>query len=492
MRIAFYGREKELRTLEDAYKSSRPEFIAVYGRRRVGKTFLVRNAFMHKKNTDFFYVTGEKNGKISKQIANFTDEIGKTFIRPGAQLEAKDNWHDSFRLLTDYIESSNKKRIVLFFDEFPWMVTPKSELLETLEYFYNHLWSRDPRVKLIICGSSAGWILKNIVNNIGALYNRVTQRIHLEPFNLLQTKGYLAHRKVKLNNKQVTQIYMVLGGIPHYLDQVMSGISALQAIEELAFNKNSFLLTEFKNLYATLFGAGDGHIELAKIIAQHPYGIGFEELARSASHISSGGGLTRKLHDLIEAGFIERFKPYLHKKRGRIYKMTDEYSLFYFRWLEPIKESLLEKGMRRGYWEKIQHSQSWHTWAGYAFESLCYKHIPHISIALKLSPLAIPYAWRHVSTKEPGNDGAQIDLLFDRDDGAISVCEIKYTDRPFEIDKAYAERLNKKVEVFETVTKTKKQIFLAFVSANGLKKTIYSEDMVSGIVTLDDLFKKTD
>ena len=486
----FYGREKERNVLELAYKSKKPEFIALFGRRRVGKTYLVRNVFMQKKDAVFFYVTGTKDGNITHQIQNFTEEIGTAFIRSGVRLETKANWRDTFRILTDHIEASPKKKIVLFFDEFPWMVTKKSGLLQTLEYYWNHHWSRDPRIKLIICGSSSGWILKNIVNNIGGLYNRVTQRIHLEPLNLHQTKGYLARRNIRLSNKQITHFYMVLGGIPHYLDQIRAGISAMQAIEELAFKKNSFLITEFKNLYATLFGVANGHIELARIIAQHHYGIGQEELANASANITSGGALSKRLEDLVEAGFIERFKPFQHRRRGVSYKMIDEYSLFYFRWLEPIKDTLLEKGMRKGYWEAIQKSPAWQSWAGYAFESICYRHISQISLALKLSPTAVPYTWKYVSIKGSKEDGAQIDLLFDRDDDAITIIEDKFTEKPFIIEKSYAERLKRKIDVFKEKTNTAKQIFLAFVSASGLKKTIYSEEMVSGIVTLDDLFKK--
>lgn len=285
---------------------------------------------------------------------------------------------------------------------------------------------------------------------------------------------------------------MVLGGIPHYLSKIKPGLSANQIIEDLAFKKNSFLMQEFKNLYATLFSSNEGHIELARLIAQHRYGIGQEELAHKAAHISSGGSFVRKIEDLEETGFITRFKPFLAQKKGIYLKMVDEYSLFYFDWIEPIKSTLLEMGMRKGYWAGKLLSPAWHSWAGYAFEAVCYKHIPQISMALKLEPTAIPHTWRSVPPKGSNEDGAQIDLLFDRDDAAITLCEIKYTDQAFSIDKQYAEKLIIKIGVFKTKTKTKKDIFLAFVSASGLKKTMYSEAMVSGIVDADDLFKKTE
>lgn len=484
-----FGREREQHELELAYESSKPEFVALYGRRRVGKTHLIRNVFTDRLDTSFFYVTGKKNGSLVSQIKHFTKEIGNTFVRPGVELAIRKNWDDTFALLTEEIKASSKKKIVLFFDEFPWMVTRRSGLLEALDAFWNHVWSRDSRIKLIVCGSASGWILNHIVNDTGPFYNRVTRRIHLRPFNLYQTKKYLEHNKIKLSNKQVAHLYMVLGGIPHYLDQIKPGLSAIQVIEQLAFDKDSFLMAEFSNLYATLFGAADGHTELTRIIAQHPNGIGQEELALKASKFMSESSVPSKLNDLVEADFIERFKPYQHKEKGLYYKMVDEYSIFFFHWLEPIKDTLLEKGMIQGYWERLQTTQSWHTWAGYAFESLCYKHIPQISRALKLSPTSIPHTWRYAPRPGSKEKGAQIDLLFDRDDGVITVCEIKYTEQPFAIDKAYGQILNQKIDVFRAKTKPTKDIFIAFVSANGLKETLYSKEMVTQVATLDDLFK---
>jgi hypothetical protein len=484
------GREEELSILESAFKSTKPEFIALFGRRRVGKTFLVRNLFSKRKNTIFFSVTGMKDGKTSQQIKNFVNQIGESFYGFELRPETPKNWFDTFELLTSVIKTVKNKNIVLFFDEFPWMVTQKSELLTAFAYFWNHYGSSNPRIKLIICGSSAGWILKKIVNDRDALYNRVTRRIHLEPFSLYETKKYLIHRNIRLDNRQITHLYMVLGGIPFYLDQVKPGLSAIQVVAHLAFKKHSFLLDEFENLYATLFDGGEGHIELARIIASHQYGIGQEELTKLASHISSGGTLVSRLKDLEKAGFVQRFKPFGVSKKGIFYKMIDEYSLFYFRWIEPIKDTLLESGMSKGYWERLQYSQAWNSWAGYAFESLCHKHIFQIMQALEISPMAIPYTWRYVPPKGSQEHGAQIDLLFDREDGIISVCEIKYMREAFVIDKTYAAKLALKLELFEKQTKTKKQFLLSIISASGLKENMYSEELVSGACLLDDLFKK--
>lgn len=485
------GREEEQKSLEVAYQSEQAEFIALYGRRRVGKTYLIRNHFSSKSEAIFFYATGTKEGTLLEQITNFTEEIGEAFLYKGVQLAIQKNWRSTFKTLTDNIKStSENKKIVLFFDEFPWMVTRNSRLLQTLEYYWNHHWSRDPRIKLIICGSSAGWIVKKIINNKGGLYNRVTRVIHLEPFDLYKTKKYLTYLKIKLNHKQIAYVYMILGGIPFYLSQLTSGLSAIQLVEKLAFKKESFLLKEFKNLYATLFDTKGGHVELARLIASYRYGIGQEMLAQKAEKVTSGGRIVTWLEDLEQASFIIRFKPFLHSKKGIYYRVIDEYSLFYFDWIEPIKESLLDRGMRKGYWESIQHSAAWLSWAGYAFEALCYKHISQISKALNLSPTAIPYTWRHVPTKGSKEKGAQIDLLFDRQDDSITICEIKFSDQPFVIDKAYAEKLKQKIEVFKKKSQTTKNIYLAMICANGLKKSMYSEELVDAVVTLEDLFRK--
>lgn len=484
----FSGRREEQLVLDEFFSSENPEFLAIYGRRRVGKTFLVRNFFKHK-SCIFFNATGILNEPLSRQLIEFTKEISRTFFY-GTELKEKNNWFDTFELLTDAINKQipKNKKVVLFFDEFPWMATPRSKLLQALDYYWNRYWSQDIRIKLIVCGSAASWIINNIVHNKGGLHNRLTKTLLLEPMSLSETKGMLHNLGAALNNKHISQIYMVTGGIPFYLSHITPGLSASQIIEKLAFSKNCLLLEEFDKLYSSLFHDAGIYIEMVRIIANNRYGISQEALFKKIKTISRGGSLVRKLKELENTGFIISFTPYKNKKKGIFYKVIDEYSLFYFHWIEPIKETLLKKGLRKGYWDKIMHSHSWYVWAGYSFEAICYKHLNQISKALDLSPTAIPNTWKYTSKK--GDQGAQIDLLFDRDDDAITICEIKYTNEPFAIDKEYAAKLRMKLEVFKNKTKTQKQLFLSIISANGIKKTMYSEEMVIGIVTLDDLFKK--
>jgi hypothetical protein len=281
---------------------------------------------------------------------------------------------------------------------------------------------------------------------------------------------------------------MAIGGVAHYLNKVEKGLSSAQVIEKLAFHRKSFLLEEFDKLYASLFDEHRVYIDIVRTIAQHHYGLSQEDLFRTLDNLPKGESGLKKLDDLQKNGFIISFIPY-SKETGTYYKVIDEFSLFYFHWVEQIRGTLLSRGMRKNYWETIMKSPAWSSWSGYAFETICYKHIAQIASALALDLAAIPYTWQVKAVKDVIDYGAQIDLLFDRNDDAITLCELKYTREPFVIDKAYAQTLRKKMEAFKQHTQTKKQLFLVIVSANGLKKSMYSEEMIDNVVTLSDLFE---
>lgn len=484
---AIAGRKEEQQTLAKFLESSNAEFLALYGRRRIGKTFLITRYFS-KKSCIFFYTTGIKKATYKKQILQFTKIIGDVFYN-GAELKPKKDWLDTFELLTDSFKFIPKnKKVVLFMDEFPWLATKRSGLLDALDYYWNRYWVNDRRIKLIICGSSSSWIVDKIINNKGGLHNRVTYKMQLDTFCLKETKDYLYQTGIKLTNKQVTQIYMMTGGVPFYLSHIEKGLSATQIIEKLAFSKNCLLLEEFDNLFSSLFDKPDIYIKAIRIIADCRYGIGQEDLLHSLGKQMQGSGGIKILNNLEKSGFIMSFKPYLHKKRGVYYKIIDEYVSFYLNWIEPIKTTLLSKSLRPGYWEQQHNSPKWHSWAGYAFESVCYKHLIQISNALQLSFATIPDSWRYIPNKGSSERGAQIDLLFDRTDDTITICEIKYSNTPFAIDKQYANNLLNKIETFKKVTRTNKQIFLTMIAANGLQKNSYSEQLIESFITLDDLF----
>lgn len=481
------GREAELNQLENFYKSKKAEFLAIYGRRRVGKSFLIQQ-FYSKKSCVSFHTTGLKDGTLVEQIDIFTRVIGKTFY-DGAELKNKSKWLDVFEQLTIAINKIPKnKKIILFFDELPWMATKKSKLIQALDHYWNRYWSMDSRIKLIVCGSAASWILDNVIHNKGGLYNRITYQIGLLPLTLNESKKFLLKKGIKLNNSQILKLYMAIGGIPLYLDHVQKGLSADQNIENLCFTKRGFLLNEFNKLFASLFDLQGIHEEMIRLIAVNRYGISQTELMKKSSK-SVGGRLKKRLQELEESGFIERFIPYRHKEKGIYYRVIDEYTLFYLKWVDPIFNNIKNRDKEPGYWSAKQKSSSWESWAGYAFETICYKHLNLIRKKLNVVPGSEVGSWRYVPRK-PSIDkqGAQIDLLFDRDDGVIQICEIKYSSTPYIIDKAYAKQLLSKVKVFVEQTKTPKQIFICMVASNGLKENLYADDLIDGVAILDDLF----
>lgn len=485
------GREKEIHLLEESLHSKKAELIALYGRRRVGKTYLIRE-FFKNKSVVFFNTTGTKNAKLSVQLAHFTQEIARVFYNNLPLAPAK-NWDAAFHLLTRAIEEgADNKTIVLFFDELPWMATPKSHLLEMLDYYWNQYWSRYSNIKCFICGSSASWIIDKIVNNPGGLHNRLTRpALLIQPMNLFSTKQLLASQGINLSHKQILQLYMVTGGVPYYLSMAKNGQSASQIINELAFGQHGLLQNEFNILFASLFKNHELCEQMIKLIAESPYGISQQALFNKLGKNTQGKlGLT-KLKELEDAGFIIKLTPFQNKKKGVYYKVIDEYTLFYLKWIEPIKSTLIKNTLPLAYWEKQSQSPAWHSWSGIAFESICYKHLPQIALTLKLFGFYVPSSWRFTPKPSSKQAGAQIDLLFDRDDDAITLCEIKYTDHPYQLDKAEAKKILNRMQVFQEITKTTKQLFFSIISANGMTNSLYTDDLITGLVTLDDLFHQT-
>lgn len=482
------GRLREKELLNDLIISNKSEFIAVYGRRRIGKTYLIKN-FIDLTPSVFFHVTGIQKGSSKEQLEEFAKQIGTTFYQ-SPSIIPRTRWRDAFEDLMQAINKIPKdKTIVLFFDEFPWMATPRSKLLMALELYWNRYWVFDNRIKLIICGSATSWIIEKIINNKGGLHNRVTRTINLKPFSLHETESYLKEQKIHLHQRQILDLYIVLGGVPLYWSFIRKGRSAHQCIDELCFQNDGPLVSEFGRIFTSLFEDPKPYTDLIRIIAMHRYGIGQAELIEKAK-LPDGGTTVHRLHQLEEAGFITSLIPYGRKDKGVYYLIDDEYSLFYLYWIEPNLKSIAKKAGNQGFWLSQSNRPAWKSWAGYAFESICYKHIDQIRRALNIDPGAIVGTWRHLAKSKSNQEGAQIDLLFDRPDNAITVCEIKCSDHPFSIDKSYALELQRKLNLFRKYTKTQKQLFLSMITTFGLKPTMYSEEIVTNEVSLDALFKE--
>ncbi len=483
------GRRAELSLLEEAYQSNRAEFMAVYGRRRVGKTFLIREFFSGKPECQFFQISGIKDATLKEQLDEFKKEIVRVFYSnlKMTKLEAPKNWLAAFEMLQEAITLfGGHKKIALFFDEFPWMAQRKSKLLHALDYYWNRYWSSQKNIKLIICGSAASWIIKNILNHKGGLHNRVTRRMLLNPFTLQETKAYLKNRGITYDNYQTVQLYMCIGGIPYYLDMLRKGLSSAQNINQLCFQREGSLFDEFNNLFKALFDQGGAHEDIIRMIAGKREGISRDEIVTTLS--IKGGTLSIWLKELEQTGFIESFMP-IGRKYGRYYKIIDEYTLFYLNWIAPLAQSGLQVENITQYWEEASQTPGWRAWAGLAFEAICYKHISSIRKALHIPQGALAATWRYTPPKRSSLPGAQVDLLFDRNDGVVSLCEMKYANAPFKIDKDYASILERKKNVYQHVTKTQKQIVISMITTLGLKSSDYAEDLIFSSCTLEDLFE---
>ncbi len=480
------GRTKEIKILDQILHSKEAEFLAIYGRRRVGKTHLVREYFSERDAT-YFEVSGEKDGSLHSQLENFIKILSDVFF-DGISLQRPKSWKDAFELLTQQIEKTPKsKKIIIFMDELPWLAGKKSKLIQALDYYWNRYWSRQSNLILVVCGSAASWMLENLINAKGGLYNRITKAILLRPYTLKNVKDYLSFRGINLSAKQVLDLYMVFGGIPHYLKQIESGKSAAQIINRVCFQNDGLLYGEFDRLFQSLFEHSEDSLSIIRAIASQRYGISRDELIKKTK-FSSGGTLNKRLNELESSGLIQSFIPYGHKKKERYYRVIDEYCHFYLTWIEPMKTKGIEGG--KSYWQTKSKTPAALSWAGYVFETICLKHVDQIREALEIQTISSDCgSWRFISTKGSKEMGAQIDLLFDREDGIITLCEIKYSENMFSVDKDYAKVLKNKIEIFSAHFKTHKQIFMALVTTVGLKSSIWSEDLIQSTVTLDDLFK---
>ena len=472
------AREREKEILNNALISDESEMIAVTGRRRVGKTFLVRSVYKDKISIEF---TGVQNAPRIEQLSSFHFLLQR-FVGDSYQLPVPENWLKAFHQLITVLEKKNKSKnkLILFFDELPWLATKKSGFLRAFGFFWNN-WASKNNIIVVICGSAASWMIEKVVKDKGGLHNRITRKINLSPFNLSETKVFLKSQNVKLNHYQITLIYMIMGGIPYYLKEVKSGKSAVQNINDICFTNDGLLNDEFTNLYPALFENSDNHINVIRTLAKKSKGLTRTAIIEQTK-LSNGGGLTKVLNELMYSGFISEYYPFGKKRKDMLYRLTDEYSLFYLNFIEKNKRNVQEA------WKALSQTPVFKSWSGYAFESLCLKHISSIKSALKISGIYTESS----SFLFKGNDelpGIQIDLLIDRNDQVINLCEMKFYTSTFNITKSYAEKLRDKVSIFDEVSQTKKQIFLTMITTFGVRDNKYSQELIDNNLTIDILFE---
>jgi hypothetical protein len=372
---------------------------------------------------------------------------------------------------------------VVFFDELPWLASRRSGFLPAFEHFWNFWGSRQNDLIVVICGSAASWMIAKVLHQKGGLHNRVTRSLPLQPFRLHETEAFLRMRGIELDRKQVIELTMALGGIPYYLDYVRKGRSAGQNVDAIFFAPNAPLSDEFDKLFAALFEHHERHLKVIRALARKQTGLTRQELVR-VSRLPSGGNMTNILMELETSGFICRSVPFGRTMRDALYRLVDELTLFHLRWVERKREA----SDGNGQWMRIRSTPAWQAWSGYAFENLCLRHVTQIKKALGIAGVYTETSsWRHQPATAEEN-GAQIDLLIDRRDGVINLCEMKFSEDEFTIDKKYARELSAKRDAFRRATGTRKSLFLTLVTTHGVKANDLKAQLVQNDVAADALF----
>ncbi len=468
------GREREKDIIAKCLESKKPEFLVVYGRRRVGKTYLIREYFNEKFS---FYTTGIPDQKTRSQLKAFNESLSNYGDDTG---RVPKDWFEAFRRLRKILESKevyrdaiSGKRVV-FIDEVPWMDTARSDFKSAFDFFWNSWGSAQEDLLLIVCGSATSWIILNILNDKGGFHNRVTKQMRINPFNLNECKQFYIDNGINFSRDQIIESYMIFGGIPYYLNLLDSRLSLTQNVDNLIFDERGDLHYEYDHLFGSIFKRPDNHIKIIETIVSQKRGLQRTDLV-SQSGVPDGDGLTKAIRELEQCGFIRQYKNIANAQNGCFYQLIDPFVLFclYFR-NGKIKS-----------WQSFIKSPDYYAWRGNAFETVCLEHIPQIKLALGISGIeSSEYSWK--SKKKKG--GAQIDLLIDRRDDVINLCEMKCTDKPYEVKAEYRENLINKITVFTEEVNPKKSVHVTLVTSNGYKRNEYS-DVIQNVVEPDDLFK---
>ena len=465
------GRAYEQQVLTDSLTSHRSELVAIYGRRRIGKTYLIREFFGNKITFGF---TGLSTGKRADQIKNFIlklNEVTNEF-KKGKQ---PTDWLEAFSYLKTFLKGikESKKKKVIFIDEFPWVDSHKSGFLAAFENFWNDYCTTRSDLVVVVCGSAASYMIKKIISNSKGLSKRITQTIKLKPFNLHETQCFFKYKGITMEEYEILKIYMVIGGIAEYLEHVKTGESAVITIDRLCFQQGAYLENEYDEVFKSLFDKNSYHQKIMNVLANNKKeGITRDEILKELK-ISSGGRFSDSLKELIQSGYVLKYEAYKDDIKTTLYRVYDEFCLFHLQFMIPFKGSKLTQ---------IFQKQEYKSWCGYAFETICWKHYKEVKKAMKCDQIESKnYSWHNPKT--------QVDLVIDRDDDVVNLCEIKFYNDEFSLDATYLQRLRNKENQFRASTKTKKGIYTVMITTWGVKPNQYSQAIVTSSLTMKCLFE---
>lgn len=479
METQIIGREKEQKLLQEYYDTPKAELVAIYGRRRVGKTYLVKTFFDQKFD---FYFTGAFATPKMIQLRLFQQEL---YRYSKVRRKKPQDWFEAFEQLREYLESLKKEKIVIFLDELPWLDTPRSNFIQAFSYFWNSWASAVIGMKCFVCGSATTWMISKLIGDKGGMHGRVNRQIYLRPFNLHETELFLKAKGFEWVQMQMAEIYMVMGGIPYYLDMLKPYLTVEENVDELFFDEGAVLKAEYNYVFRSLFKNSELYQSVVETLATKTIGMTREELADTAK-LQNNGTLTAVLENLCRCDFLRTYTAFGKKTKGQMYQLVDLFSLFHNRFVAHTNSQ------DEHYWHNMQDNPKKRTWEGYAFEQVCLHHIPQIKQKLRIGgTLSEVCSWQckaFVDKDGVEHKGTQIDLLIDRRDQVIDLCEMKFSLREFAVTADYDKRLRERKETFRAVTNTRKTLHTILVTTYGLQKSKF-EGSIHDVVTLSDLFE---
>ena len=467
------GRKKEIKLLTEYYNSGRAEFVAVYGRRRIGKTFLIRNLFQG----DFaFEMSGSIDAPAEAQLSNFGYAL-REYGNPAQNLPA--NWTEAFEALKQLLKARlGGKRLLVFIDELPCLDTRKSGFQQAFEHFWNGWAAYQREVMLVVCGSATSWMIANLIDSHGGLHNRITHEMYLASFTLGETEEMLQANGFAWTRLSILQIYSIMGGVPYYLSLLDKGQGVEANVDRLFFANHAELKREYDRLYVSLFKNSEIYMRVIEALATCKQGMTRKNIADKL-RLPSGGTLTKVLRELVNCDFVRGYNTRERKikQKDQIYQLTDLYTLFYMQFCHPASTDT-------AYWTHLMGKPRQNTWYGLAFERICMLHIPQIKHSLGIDQIHTEYySWR---SKE-SVPAAQIDLLIERADNLVNLCEIKYSQAPYALTKEEDMRIRNRMADFVSETGIRHGILTTLITTFGVRQNPYSS-IAQAQLTMDDLF----
>lgn len=470
----FIGREEQQKAIQMHLNKNGASLVAVLGRRRVGKTYFVKHIL---KDKSYFHFTGIQNENKGRLLKEFSVKVNET-IENKIQLNVPNDWYEAFRQLKNVLEATHgDKKKILFLDEFPWMDSHASNFLQAFEYFWND-WAVNQNILIIICGSSTSWMIKNVINNKSGLHNRVSEYFKIQPFTLRETEQFLLKKHISLSRYDIAQFYMAMGGVPHYLDMIKKGESFAISIDRLFYDKDAPLYVEYNNLFKALFTHYHSYELVIEMLSKKRKGLTRQEIIE-ATVLTNGGGLSKIIAELEECNFIRFQLPFSQKNKDGLYILNDEYCLFY--------HHFIKKNVQKGQFISIYVTPKVRSWMGFAFEMLCMKHESNVKKALGIAGVYTEsYSFALKATDE--EPGFQIDMMIDRADQTINICEMKFYNQQLTLNQKDADTLRERKARFQNYSKTKKNVMLTMITPFGVQENKHSLAEIDNALMLNDLF----